>query len=113
MKKIALTLIAVSALGLGACTKVNTGERRRQQRNVNAIRSDERHGEHRAWKRRTRPMNAADTATNAADAAAGAASKTAAATATNGPRSKLSRACFETGPRAGLARGPFLCLRSG
>jgi hypothetical protein len=81
VKKIALTLIAVSALGLGACTK-STPANNVVANDTNAMTEAMNDMANTAVEASNAAANSAAAATNAADAAAGAASN-AAATATN------------------------------
>ena len=78
MKKIALTMIAVSALGLAACSK-STPANNVTANDANAVSAAMNDMANSAAAASNMASNAASSATNAADAAAGAASNAAAA----------------------------------
>lgn len=79
MKKTALTMIAVSVLGLAACTK-STPANNVTANDANAVSAAMNDMANSAAAASNMASNAAASATNAADAAAGAATNAAAAT---------------------------------
>lgn len=78
MKKIALTMIAVSVLGLGACTK-STPANNVTANDVNAMSAAMNDMANASMAAQNAASNAAGAATNAADSAANAASNAASA----------------------------------